>query len=41
MRAVKLGAELSIVVSTQRDPRGCAVKLWSDKEDGTLIGGMS
>ena len=37
-RAADLGTELGVVVTTQRDPRGAAVKVWADKEDGRLLG---
>lgn len=40
-RAVFLGRELGIVVTTQRDPRGAAVKMWADKEDGRMLGYFS
>jgi hypothetical protein len=40
-RARDIGAELGIVVTTQRDPRGPAVKMWADKEDGRALGVFS
>ncbi len=40
-RARDLGAELGIVVTTQRDPRGASVKLWADREDGRALGVFS
>ena len=44
-RAKAIGAELGVIVTTQRDPRGAPVKIWSSMEDeaserGTLIGYM-
>lgn len=40
-RAEKVGRELGIVVTHQRDPRGAALKLWADKEDGRMLGCFS
>lgn len=40
-RAEKIGAELGCVVTTQRDPRGPAIRVWADKEDGRLLGVFS
>lgn len=37
-RAVAIGTELGIVVTTQSDPRGAPIQLWADKEDGRSLG---
>lgn len=36
-RAVAIGAELEVVVETQRDPRGASVKLWSGNIDSSKL----
>jgi hypothetical protein len=40
-KAGHIGAGLGIVVSHQGDPRGPALRLWADHEDGKLLGCMS
>jgi hypothetical protein len=40
-KAARIGTELWIVVSHQGDPRGPALRLWADHEDGKLLGCMS
>ena len=40
-RAEKIGKEIGIIVTHQRDPRGAALKLWADKEDGRSLGVLS
>lgn len=40
-RAELIGTELGCVVSTQRDPRGPAIRVWADREDGKLLGVFS
>ena len=37
-RAKSIGAELGIVVTHQRDPRGAPIKLWADNVDGRSLG---
>lgn len=40
-RAVATGRDIGVIVTTQRDPRGPAIRVWADKEDGRLLGVFS
>jgi hypothetical protein len=40
-QAEAIGAMLGVVVTSQRDPRGPAVSVWADQQDGKLLGVFS